>query len=218
MVEPLIHDPEFRATTFVVIDFEATTPVGHRPEPIEVAALCMQTEGGRLVESDRFCTLIRPPDHAPVTYFDTQQTGIVAAMLAGQPPAGEVLSALDCRLPDCPLLLVAHNAATEAGILHDYAGYCPRLATTHLLDTVKLARTVYPSLRSHGLDALMEHLQIPCPADRHRALPDVEVAVHLFGRLLADGARDHWPTLARLRWMGDYEPKSVRPRQESLFE
>jgi DNA polymerase III subunit epsilon len=35
----LTHDPEYRATTFIVIDFEATTPKGYRPEPIEVAAL-----------------------------------------------------------------------------------------------------------------------------------------------------------------------------------
>ena len=33
----LTHDPEYRATTFIVIDFEATTPKGYRPEPIEVA-------------------------------------------------------------------------------------------------------------------------------------------------------------------------------------
>ena len=32
-------DDESRATTFVVIDFEGTTPAGHRPEPIEVAAI-----------------------------------------------------------------------------------------------------------------------------------------------------------------------------------
>lgn len=219
MGEPLIHDPEFRATTFVVIDFEATTPAGHRPEPIDVAAICLRTKDCRLVESGRFCALMRPPDHAPLTRFDTEQTGIVPRMLADRPPAGEVLAVLDTALPDPPVLLVAHNAATEAGILHDHADHCPRLATTHFLDTVRLARAAYPQLPSHSLDILMQHLRIPRPTDRHRALPDAEITVHLFARLLADGARAGvWTTLARLRWMGGYEPKAARPRQELLFE
>lgn len=219
MGEPLISDAEFRATTFVVIDFEATTPAGHRPEPIDVAAIYLRTEDSRLVESGRFSALMRPPDHAPLTRFDTAQTGIAPRMLADQPPAGEVLAMLDAALPDPPLLLVAHNAATEAGILYDYADQCPRLATTHFLDTVRLARAAYPQLPSHSLDILMQHLGIPRPIDRHRALPDAEITVHLFARLLADGARAAvWTTLAHLRWIAGYEPKAARPRQELLFE
>jgi hypothetical protein len=34
----LMHDPEYRATTFIVIDFEATTPKDYRPEPTEARA------------------------------------------------------------------------------------------------------------------------------------------------------------------------------------
>jgi DNA polymerase III subunit epsilon len=35
----LSRDPAFCGTTFIVIDFEATTPPGVRPEPIDVAAM-----------------------------------------------------------------------------------------------------------------------------------------------------------------------------------
>jgi DNA polymerase III epsilon subunit-like protein len=219
MGDPLITDAEFGATTFVVIDFEATTPTGYRPEPIDVAAISLRMESGRRVESRRFSALMRPPDHAPITRFDTEQTGITSRMLAGKPSAGEVLAKLDAALPEPPFLLVAHNAATEAGILYDYADHCPRLATTDFLDTVRLARAAYPQLPSHRLDTLIQHLGIPRPIDRHRALPDVEITVQLFARLVVDSAHAGlWTTLAHLRRIGGYEPKAARPRQEVLFE
>jgi len=176
-------------------------------------------EDSRLVKPDRFSALMRPPDHARFTRFDTEQTGITPRMLADRPPAGKVLAMLDTALPGPPLLLVAHNAATEAGILYDYADYCPRLSTTDFLDTVRLARVAYPQLPSHRLDTLIQHLGIPRPIDRHRALPDVEITVQVFARLVADTARAGvWTTLAHLRRIGGYEPKAARPRQELLFE
>ena len=58
---------------------------------------------------------------------------------------------------------------------------------TWFLDTVKLASVTYPELASHSLDALLLHLQIPVPAGRHHAMPDVEVTAALFIRILADG-------------------------------
>lgn len=215
----LTSDDEFRATTFVVIDFESTTPAGHRPEPIDVATIHLRVRDGRLVETGCFAALMRPPEHAPVTRFDTEQTGITPQMVACQPPAGEVLAALDFELTQPPYLLVAHNAPTEAGILHDYRDHCPRLAHTDFLDTVRLARAAYPELPSHRLDVLMAHLQIPRPINRHRALPDTTITARLFTRLLADGASTQkWSTLRQLRQIGGYRARAGLPRQEALFD
>ena len=116
------------------------------------------------------------------------------------------------------LVLVAHNAPTEAGIIYDYRAACPHLAMTNFLDTVKLARSAYPRLTSHSLDSLLAHLQIPAPPDRHRAMPDTEVTVALFARILADGpATGSWRTLADLRRAGGYQARANRPVQEALF-
>lgn len=38
----LTEDPAFLSITFVVINFEATTPAGHPAQPIEVAALAFR--------------------------------------------------------------------------------------------------------------------------------------------------------------------------------
>ena len=214
----LTDDDEFRATCFVVIDFEATTPTGRRPEPIDVAALALRLRAGHLTETSRFTALIRPPTHAPVTRFDTEQTGITPGMLAGQPDAATVLAGLDTRLDTPPYLLVAHNAPTEAGILYDYRDHCSRLAATNFLDTVRLARVVYPDLPSHRLDVLIHHLGLTWPADRHRAMPDVEITAEVFRRVVEHGASTgRWHTLRQLRTDGGYPAKGGKPEQEALF-
>lgn len=220
MAMQLSHDPTFCDTTFIVIDFETTTPPGVRPEPIDVAALWLTTADGiPRPDGRRFEALIRPPAHAAVTEMDTRQTAITPRMVAGQPSAGEVLAKLDTALTDGPYLLIAHNAPTEAGILHDYRESCPNLATTYFLDTVRLARMAYPDLPSHSLDAILRHLRIPIPAGRHRAMPDVELTAAAFTRIVADGAAARkWHRLADLRHVGGYQPKAAKPLQESLFD
>ncbi|WP_182445252.1 hypothetical protein [Streptacidiphilus sp. PB12-B1b] len=62
-------DPAFAETLLLVIDFEATTPAGHRPQPVEVAALAVQHVPGRGPQPTgwSYQSLIRPPDFAPVT-------------------------------------------------------------------------------------------------------------------------------------------------------
>jgi DNA polymerase III epsilon subunit-like protein len=210
----LSDDDRYQATCFIVIDFEATTPTGARPEPTDVAAIALRPTSTRLREISRFTALMRPPAHAPITRFDTEQTGITEAMVADQPPATEVLAHLDSLLTEPPYVLVAHNAPTEAGILYDYRQHCPTLAAIDFLDTVRLARVAYPDLPSHRLDVLINHLRIPRPLDRHRALPDVEITVHVFTRILATG---RWRTLRQLREHGLYSAKAGRPEQEALF-
>jgi DNA polymerase III epsilon subunit-like protein len=204
--------------TFVVIDFEGTTPKGHRPEPIEVAALAMKVRDRRLTETARFQALIQPPTHAPITPFDSGQTGITPAMVAGQPPAADVLARLDARMTEPPYLLVAHHAATEAGFLADYQQACPVLAGTDLLDTIKLAKAAYPGLPSYSLDPLLAHLQIPTRPGRHRAMPDVELTAELFTRLINHGpASGSWSTISQLRACALRRAKANQPAQVSLF-
>lgn len=216
----LKNDPGLAATAFAVIDFEATTPAGARPEPIDVAAIQLRFDGGEWVREGRFSELMRPPPHAPVTPFDTAQTGITPQMVATAEPAAVVLAALDAAFAsDRPCLLVAHNASTEAGMLNDYRDHCPRLARTDLLDTVKLARVLYPRLPSHKLDTLLAHLGIPQPPGRHRALPDVQVTTEMFCQMLAYADRSLiWSNLRDIRRAGLFVAKANRPQQDGLFD
>ncbi|TDD31227.1 3'-5' exonuclease [Actinomadura sp. KC06] len=222
---PWFSDRAFPQTTFVVIDFETLTPAGRPAEPIEVAAVAGRFEEGGWQESGRFESLMRPPADVPVTSLDTAQTGITSQMLSGGPSQAQIMQELDARLTHPPYRLVAHHAATEAGLIAGQRRHCPTLARTPLLCTVKLARTAFPELSSHRLDALLKYLRIPVPADRHRAMPDVEVTVQVFQHVLAAGlAQRRWSTLAHLDVAGGVHPPSPpagaddEATQEQLFE
>ncbi|MFJ7063144.1 PolC-type DNA polymerase III [Streptomyces microflavus] len=218
----LTSDPRFAAMTFVVIDFEGLTPAGRPAEPIEVAALALRPRQGQLAEVGRFEALMRPPADVPVTARDVQLKGITQRMLDSAAPAAEVMARLDARLMAPPYRLVAHHASTEAGIIARQAAHCPVLASTPLLDTLRLAKAVLPGLRSYGLDSLLGHYAIPTPAGRHRAMPDVEVTTQVLTRLLDEGvSAGRWSTLLELDMAGGLQP--ARPpttpgaEQVSLF-
>src|SRR5258707_15877696 len=117
---PLVRDP-----TFVVVDFETVTPRGRPPEPLELAAVRL-LPGLVLDPAFQFSRLIRPPDDAPLTTFDTQQTGIGAHDIADAPDAATVLRQFDACLGQEHPLLVAHNARYEAAIFQRFAPYCPQ--------------------------------------------------------------------------------------------
>ncbi|WP_345709491.1 3'-5' exonuclease [Kitasatospora paranensis] len=175
-----------------------------------------------MVEVGRFESLIRPPADVPVTAFDTAQTGITTPMLAAAPTAATVMARLDAHLSVPPYRLVAHHASTEAGMIAHQAGHCPTLASTPLLDTVRLAKAVLPGLGTYRLDSLLGYYGIPRPADRHRAMPDVEVTVQVLARLLADGcAAGRWRTLLDLDAAAGLQPKRLSPEpvleQSALF-
>jgi DNA polymerase-3 subunit epsilon len=220
MLDRHAGDPAARATTFVVLDFEGTTPAGHPAEPIEVGAVLLRlqqftAERWDLAEVGRFEAQIQPPAHAPVTAFDTR---ITAAMLAGRPDARTVLAAFDATLTSPPYVTVAHHATTEAGIIRRYATACPTLAAAPMLDTLRLARHSHPGLPNYQLDTLLAQLGVPIPPARHRALPDAIATAAVFQALLADGAqRLRWTTLAQLQALAGLAPPHQTAEQTTLF-
>ncbi|WP_028649038.1 PolC-type DNA polymerase III [Nocardiopsis sp. CNT312] len=216
----LTRDPAFQATTFVIIDFEATTPAGHPAQPIEVAALALRHEQGEWREAGRSTSLIRPPAFAPVTSANTIQNGLTPEHFTTAPTPAEALGALDRRFTaDSRYLLVAQHATTEANIIHHQREHCPTLARIDLLDTIPLARHLLPGLDNYKLDTLLAHYSIPFPADRHRAYADVDVTAQVFMRLIdaADRAGE-LHDLADLVKVAGRTAKANLPTQQELFD
>jgi DNA polymerase III epsilon subunit-like protein len=167
---------------------------------------------------------MRPPDDVPVTGFDRGQNGLSGQILARQPPAGQVMAALDARLASPPYRLVAHSAHTEATVIAGQRQHCPVLAGTPMLCTVKLSRLAFPGLGSHRLDAVLGFLGIPIPPGRHRAMPDAELTVQVLQRALAAGReRGLWSALRDLDAATGITPRHAKagdadvPVQEQLF-
>ena len=215
----LTEDPAFVATTFVVVDFETTTPSGHPAQPVEVAALALRWVQGAWTRAGSFTSLMQPPAFAPITPAHTAQTGITAEQVAQAPAPAEALGALDQRFTaGTPYLLVAHHAATEAGLIYNQREHCPALACVDLIDTVAFARQVVPDLPNHKLDMLLAHFSIRHPADRHRAYADVEVTAQVFFRLIsAADETAQFSSLAALMKAAGRTAKCNIPTQAALF-
>lgn len=213
----LTSDPAFLATTFVVIDFEAATPAGFSPQPIEVAALALRygPDGWRRLGAS--ASLIKPPPFAPVT-VDSAPRGLRPEHFAQAPGPAVVFGELDRKFTDGTFLLVAQNASVEAGIIHNQAEYCPVLSRIDFLDTIPLAKQIMPGLASYGLDSLLAHYGIAMPADRHRAAADVEVTAEVFVRLIrAADAIGRFSDLSALVRAAGRTSKCNMPVQDGLF-
>jgi DNA polymerase-3 subunit epsilon len=148
-----------------------------------------------------------------------RQTGITAEQVAQAPAPAEALGALDRRFTaGTPYLLVAHHAATEAGVIYHQRAHCPALACMDLIDTVAFARQVVPDLPNHKLDMLLAHFSIKHPADRHRAYADVEVTAQLFFQLIRAADDTHqFSSLADLTKASGRTAKCNIPTQAHLF-
>jgi DNA polymerase III epsilon subunit-like protein len=84
--------------------------------------------------------------------------------------------------------IAAHNAHIDYGVL---ARHLPTWKPAGVLDTLRLARAVLPSLPKHGLDALITHTGIDMsgvPGQRHRAAFDAHATALLLLNLAASFA------------------------------
>lgn len=151
---------------YVLLDLETTGGNALQDRITEIAAV--RIEHG--AEVARWSTLVNPG--VPISGFIERLTGISNAMVADAPAfesvAGRLLELLGGAV------LVAHNVRFDHGfLLHELQrmGIALRSKT---LCTVRLSRLLYPHLKGHGLDAIMQRHGI-CTQARHRAMGDVQV-------------------------------------------
>src|SRR5207248_2407651 len=109
-----------------------------------------------------------PAHIAELTHISTEE-------IEAAPEIAEALRAFFAYVGDLPL--VAHNGASYDGPL--IQATCERLGlplppTFRVLDTLPLARTLFPCLPNHRVETLAQHLQ--CRRDgAHQADVDVEM-------------------------------------------
>lgn len=183
MQELFPHHQPIKNVSFVALDFETVTPSGRPPEPLELAAIRI-APGFSVDQSFRTSWLIQPPAGAPITPFDTRQTGIGPQDVKHAPDAVTVLQEFDSRLQHETVVLIAHNAPYEASILQRFKHACPHAASLPMIDTILFAKQIVPHLTNYKLDTVAQHFAIRIPANRHRALPDVELTIEIFLRLI----------------------------------
>ncbi|MBX6352327.1 MAG: PolC-type DNA polymerase III [Thermoflavifilum sp.] len=164
-------------TVYVVFDTETTGLNAREDTLIELAAV--KVRGGEII--DTFATLIDPERALPPKIQEL--TGITPEMVAGQPKLAEVMARF--REFAEGAVLVAHNAEFDVGFLGHAAqrlGLAPW--TEPVIDTLALARALYPEERNYKLKTLTQKFNVEL-VNHHRALADAEATAKVFLHMLA---------------------------------
>ena len=160
---------------YVVVDIETTGFSAASDRITEIGAV--KIENG--VMTEEFCQLIDPG--IPIPRRITEITGITSEMVAGKPAIEDVLPRFLEFCAGCTV--VAHNAKFDIGFIKFNAEMCGYRFNFNILDTLTMARRVYPYLPNHKLDTVARHANVELTT-HHRALGDARAAAQIFMRCM----------------------------------
>ena len=158
-------------TTYCVFDLE-TTGFSFRTEKITEIGI-MKIRNGEII--DTFETFVNPEKPIPLKVQEV--THITDDMVKDAPKIEEVLPKVMEFFGDS--VLVAHNADFDTGFLRyncQQLGY--KFENTYL-DTLALAKNLFPNYKKYKLGVIAENLGIEVLV-AHRALDDVDTTVKVF--------------------------------------
>jgi DNA polymerase III subunit alpha, Gram-positive type len=166
--------------TYVVFDVETTGLSAVYDKIIELAAV--KVKNGEVI--DRFESFANPHHRLSATTIDL--TGITDDMVQTAPEIDEVLTKYHNWVGND--ILVAHNASFDMGFLN--AGYQRAglgKAQNPVIDTLELARLLYPTFKNHRLNTLAKKFDVEL-TQHHRAIYDAEATGYLLIKMLKDAA------------------------------
>jgi DNA polymerase III subunit alpha, Gram-positive type len=164
--------------TYVVFDVETTGLSAVYDTIIELAAV--KVKDGEII--DRFESFANP--HHPLSATTIQLTGITDDMVKDAPDPEEVLKQFYQWIGDD--ILVAHNATFDMGFINvGFKKIGLGKAKNPVIDTLELARFLYPELKNHRLNTLCKKFDIEL-TQHHRAIYDAEATGYLLIKMLKD--------------------------------
>ncbi|NLC87656.1 MAG: PolC-type DNA polymerase III [Clostridiaceae bacterium] len=155
-------------STFCVLDLE-TTGLSFRTEKITEIGI-MKVKNGEVI--DEFSTFVNP--EKPIPQKVVEVTNITDDMVKDAPKIEEVLPKVLEFVGDS--VLVAHNADFDMGFLKHNAKELGYNSENTYLDTLGLAKQLFPNFKKYKLGIIAEKLGIEVEV-AHRALDDVDTTV-----------------------------------------
>ncbi len=162
-------------TTYCVLDLE-TTGFSATTEKITEIGI-MKYKDGQVI--DKFGCFVNPEKHIPERV--TQVTNITDEMVKDAQTIEAVFPKLLEFLGDS--VIVAHNAGFDVGFLKQNAKNLGYEFNYTYLDTLSLAKDLFPEYKKYKLGKIAENLGIKVEV-AHRALDDVDTTVKVFKVML----------------------------------
>lgn len=195
-------------STFVAFDLETTGLNQSKDEIVEIGAVKFSVfdDNGviRPKEIGTFQTLVKPPMMIPDEA--TRINNITNQMVENAPPINEVLRKFTVFCGQSAIL-VAHNADFDSGFLHvAYTKHPQLIPGNPIVDSLRVARSILPELKSHKLGDLAHMFQrirgqinLNISNDKmHRAVYDCEMLMEVFVALLRRRIRKEDWDIARI--------------------
>ena len=165
-------DKKIDEEEFVVFDIETTGLNSHTNKIIEIGAV--KIKAGRII--DRYSQLINPGISIP--YHITEITSITNEQVANQPKIDEVIGKFVEFIGDA--VLVAHNAPFDMGFIkRDIKEYLNIDLECSVIDTLQMARDLFPDFKKYGLGDLNKSLGLALEK-HHRAVDDSQATANMF--------------------------------------
>lgn len=163
-------------TMYCVLDLE-TTGFSATTEKITEVGI-MKVKNGEVLEE--FSCFVNPEKHIPQRVSEV--TNITDEMVADAETIDKVFPKILDFIKDC--VLVAHNAPFDIGFLKQNAKNLGYEFDYTYLDTLSLAKDLFPDYKKYKLGKIAENLGIKVEV-AHRALDDVDTTVKVF-RVMMD--------------------------------
>ncbi|GAB6180687.1 PolC-type DNA polymerase III [Desulfotomaculum defluvii] len=163
---------ELQSAEYVIFDFETTGFSPQTDEIIEIGAV--KYLNGE--EVSRYGTLVKSTKEIP--FEVTKLTGISNEMIKDAPDSITAFTKLREFIGDA--VLVAHNAPFDLGFLRvGLRKYLQQEIANTVIDTLGVARVLYPNLKNHKLATLVKEFKIDLP-NHHRAVDDAAATAKLW--------------------------------------
>lgn len=161
---------------FIAFDLETTGFLPGVDQIVELGAVRFENGKPEAI----FSTLVDP--QKPIPEAASKVNGITDDMVMGKPTIDQLLDPFADFCDEA--IVVAHNAPFDTQFLiSDIKKFESKAPKGVILDTLNMARKVYPGLPNYKLGTLVQHLKIPA-AGFHRAEEDASYCGYLFQHMI----------------------------------
>lgn len=193
--------------SIIIVDVEGN---GHTPPDLVEVGI---SPFPAVENSETLSWLIKPANR--ITWQAQRIHGIKNAELENCPSWAEIMGEVGQQLQN--RWFVAHNASVDYGVMKRHL---PEWSPVGVIDTLKLARHVYPNAKSHRLESLLIEtgLRDKVADQLHRAADDAYATALLLDHLIEKSTARTWQDICKIAQLKTQtEDQSPPPEQGNLW-